>query len=103
METASVSHDEEHQHAVISFADGAKVQQNSETTKDKNKNNKAHSYEVTKIELLDGLSNSPRPEMVESNPSISVAKLLNKSEITKLSKKKERAATVELQNTNLIA
>jgi len=27
METASVSHDEEHQHAVISFADGAKVQQ----------------------------------------------------------------------------
>ena len=25
METASVSHDEEHQHAVISFADGAKV------------------------------------------------------------------------------
>ena len=26
METASVSHDEEHQHAVISFADGAKVQ-----------------------------------------------------------------------------
>jgi len=34
METASVSHDEEHQHAVISFADGAKVQQNSETTKD---------------------------------------------------------------------
>ena len=35
METASVSHDEEHQHAVISFADGAKVQQNSETTKDK--------------------------------------------------------------------
>jgi len=35
METASVSHDEEHQHADISFADGAKVQQNSETTKDK--------------------------------------------------------------------
>lgn len=35
METASVSHDEEHQHAVISFADGAKVQQNSETTKEK--------------------------------------------------------------------
>ena len=34
METASVSHDEKHQHAVISFADGAKVQQNSETTKD---------------------------------------------------------------------
>lgn len=33
METASVSHDEEHQHAVISFADGAKVQQNSEITK----------------------------------------------------------------------
>ena len=31
METASVSHDEEHQHAVISFADGAKVQQNFET------------------------------------------------------------------------
>ena len=25
METASVSHDEEHQHAVISFADGAKL------------------------------------------------------------------------------
>jgi len=33
METASVSHDEEHQHAVISFADGAKIQQNSEITK----------------------------------------------------------------------
>lgn len=33
METASVSHDEEHQHAVIFFADGAKVQQNFETTK----------------------------------------------------------------------
>lgn len=33
LETASVSHDEEHQHAVISFADGAKVQQNSEITK----------------------------------------------------------------------
>ena len=31
------------------------------------------------------------------------AKVQNKSEITKLSKKKERAATVELQNTNLIA
>ena len=28
METASVSHDEEHQHAVISFADGAKVRNN---------------------------------------------------------------------------
>ena len=39
METASVSHDEEHQHAVISFADGAKVQQNSETTKDLAKKN----------------------------------------------------------------
>lgn len=35
METASVSHDEEHQHAVISFADGAKVRNNLETTKDK--------------------------------------------------------------------
>ena len=69
--------------------DGAKVQQNSETTKDKNKNNKAHSYEVTKIELLDGLSNSPRLEMVESNPSISVAKVQQNSEITKLSSKKE--------------
>ena len=33
METASVSHDEEPQHAVISFADGAKVRQNSEITK----------------------------------------------------------------------
>ena len=30
METASVSHDEEHQHAVISFADGAKVRNNLE-------------------------------------------------------------------------
>ena len=29
METASVSHDEEHQHAVISFADGAKVRRKS--------------------------------------------------------------------------
>ena len=28
METGSVSHDEGHQHAVISFADGAKIQQN---------------------------------------------------------------------------
>ena len=37
METASVSHDEEHQHAVISFADGAKVQQNFETAKFKAK------------------------------------------------------------------
>ena len=83
METASVSHDEEHQHAVISFADAAKVQQNFETAKDKNKNNKAHSYEVTKIELLDGLSNSPRLEMVESNPSISAAKVRRKSENTK--------------------
>lgn len=33
----------------------------------------------------------------------SAAKVQNNSEITKLSKKKERAATVELQNTNLIA
>ena len=33
METASVSHDEEHQHAVISFADTAKVQQNFEIAK----------------------------------------------------------------------
>ena len=31
METASVSQDEEHQHAVISFADGAKVRNNLET------------------------------------------------------------------------
>ena len=30
METASVSQDEEHQHAVISFADGAKVQRRIE-------------------------------------------------------------------------
>ncbi len=42
METASVSHDEEHQHAVISFADGAKVQQNSETTKDKEQKKNCH-------------------------------------------------------------
>ena len=35
METASVSHDEEHQHAVISFADGAKVRRKSEVTKEK--------------------------------------------------------------------
>ena len=35
METASVSHDEEHQHAVISFADAAKVQRKSEVTKEK--------------------------------------------------------------------
>lgn len=33
----------------------------------------------------------------------SAAKVQNKSEITKLSKKKESTATVELQNTNLIA
>ena len=39
METASVSHDEEHQHAVISFANGAKVQQNFETAKDLAKKN----------------------------------------------------------------
>jgi len=44
METASVSHDEEHQHAVISFADGAKIQQNSETTKDLAKKNCLLSY-----------------------------------------------------------
>ena len=44
METASVSHDEEHQHAVISFADGAKVQQNFETTKDLAKKNCLLSY-----------------------------------------------------------
>ncbi|MBR6492196.1 MAG: hypothetical protein IKT02_07720 [Bacteroidales bacterium] len=31
METASVSQDEEHQHAVISFADGAKIRKNLET------------------------------------------------------------------------
>ncbi len=31
METASVSQDEEHQHAVISFADGAKIRNNLET------------------------------------------------------------------------
>jgi len=35
METASVSHDEEHQHAVISFADAAKVRRKSEVTKEK--------------------------------------------------------------------
>ena len=44
METASVSHDEEHQHAVISFADGAKVQQISETAKDLAKKNCLLSY-----------------------------------------------------------
>ena len=33
METASVSHDEEHQHAVISFADGAKISNNSDIAK----------------------------------------------------------------------
>ena len=35
METASVSHDEEHQHAVISFANAAKVRRKSEVTKEK--------------------------------------------------------------------
>lgn len=34
METASVSRNEEHHHAVISVADGAKIQTNSETDKD---------------------------------------------------------------------
>ena len=38
METASVSHDEEHQHAVISFADGAKVRKNLETLAEKLEN-----------------------------------------------------------------
>lgn len=35
METASVSQDEEHQHAVISFADGAKVRNNLGTLAEK--------------------------------------------------------------------
>lgn len=34
METASVSRNEEHHHAVISVADGAKIQTNSETNKE---------------------------------------------------------------------
>jgi hypothetical protein len=53
METASVSHDEEHQHAVISFADGAKVQQNFETAKDLAKKNCLLSYHS---ELIAGAS-----------------------------------------------
>ena len=48
--------------------------------RDETRTNRPHSYEVTKIELLDGLSNSPRREMVGSNPSISAAKLLNNVE-----------------------
>lgn len=48
--------------------------------RDRNKKNKAHNYEVTKIELLDDLSNSSRLEMVDINPSISAAKLLNNIE-----------------------
>ena len=38
-----------------------------------------------------------------SGNALDAAKVQNKSEITKLSKKKESTATVELQNTNLIA
>ena len=53
METASVSHDEEHQHAVISFADGAKLQQNSETTKDLAKKHcKNINYFLPKIDIM---------------------------------------------------
>lgn len=51
--------------------------------RDQNKNTKAHSYEVTKIELLDDISNSPRREMVDITPSISAAKLLKNIDIRK--------------------
>ncbi len=65
--------------------------------RDETRTNRPHSYEVTKIELLDGLSNSPRREMVGSNPSISAAKLLNNSETTKdLAKKALPASGAEL-------
>ena len=86
-----------HRSSLSDSKDVAKLQKNTETAKDKNKNNKAHSYEVTKIELLDGLSNSPRLEMVDSNPSISAAKVQQNSEITKLSSKKELPPAFRLQ------
>ena len=54
METASVSHDEEHQHAVISFADGAKVRRKSETTKDKGQKRALERESCVRQSLMEG-------------------------------------------------
>ena len=91
METASVSHDEEHQHAVISFADGAKVQQNSETTKDLAKKARPLNSKMANADTLEGAG-------VNSGNALDAAKLQNNSETTK-DKEQKRTATVELQNT----
>ena len=81
----------EDQPTVVSSADGAKVQQNSETTKDKEK------------KTLDYLSiSAPIAEARDNQEFISAAKVQQNSEITKLSSKKELPPS-NCRTLNLIA